>query len=210
MSTKIGIISDVHATPEPVEEALSIFKDHDVDLSICAGDIAGYGNELDQTLRLLVDNECQMILGNHDLWFLDAAITKETEWIAECYKNTPLTLDYLLEGKTIYVVHARPPSSQMNGIKLLDEDGKLMPELKDQWRTELEQYAYDVLIIGHTHQVYAEQLGSTLLINPGSTVFNHTCAILTLPEMVVEVFPLSNKEPLLAWNWGMHQISGSL
>jgi len=206
MSTKIGIISDVHATPEPVKEALSIFQEEHVDLSICAGDIAGYGNELEQTLQLLVDSECQMILGNHDLWFLDTAITKENKWIEDCYKNTPLTLDYLIEGKNIYVVHAHPPSSQVKGIKLLDEDGKLMPELKDQWQIEIDKYAYDVLIVGHTHQVYAEQLGSTLLINPGSTVFNHTCAILSLPDMEVEIFPLSNKEPLLAWNWGMNQI----
>ena len=61
----------------------------------------------------------------------------------------------------------------------------------------------DVLIVGHTHQVFSEQLGDVLVINPGSTTFNHTCAILTLPEMKVDIFPLSNKEPILCWNWSM-------
>jgi len=203
MSTKIGLISDVHATPEPVKEALSVFQDEHVEFNICAGDIAGYGNELDQTLQLLVDSECKMILGNHDVWFLDSHLAKENKWITNIYKNTPLTLDFLIEGKNIYVVHASPPTFQMNGIKLLDKEGKLLLDQKDLWQTNIDQYGYDVLIVGHTHQVFAEQLGRTLLINPGSTVFNHTCAILTLPEMDVQIIPLSNKEPVMAWHWGM-------
>ena len=48
--------------------------------------------------------------------------------------------------------------------------------------------------------------GDLLVVNPGSTLFNHTCAILSLPEMAVEVFSLSGKEPLLVWNWGMQYI----
>ncbi|HEC11905.1 MAG TPA: metallophosphoesterase, partial [Acidiferrobacteraceae bacterium] len=42
MPTKIGIISDLHATPAPVAEALSIFDQQGVDEVLCAGDIAGY------------------------------------------------------------------------------------------------------------------------------------------------------------------------
>ena len=140
MSTKIGLISDVHATPEPVKEAFSIFQKEHVEFSICAGDIAGYGNELEQTLKLLVDHECQMILGNHDLWFLDSAAAEENRWITNLYKNTPLTRDFLIKGKNIYVVHASPPSSQMIGIKLLDEEGKLLTEQKDRWKTKIGNY----------------------------------------------------------------------
>ncbi len=208
MPVKIGLISDVHATPAPVKEALSVFQDEHVEFSICAGDMAGYGTELDETLRLLVDNNCHMILGNHDIWFLDSPFAKENRWIGTIYKNTPITLDFLIEEKNIHVVHASPPSSQAKGIKLLDEEGKLLMDQKDQWQTNIDQYGYDVLIVGHTHQVFAEQLGRTLVLNPGSTIFNHTCAILTLPEMDVQIIPLSNEEPLMAWNWGMNQMMG--
>ena len=44
--TSIGLISDVHATPTPIEEALSIFKQAGVEQVFCAGDIAGYGDQL--------------------------------------------------------------------------------------------------------------------------------------------------------------------
>ena len=41
-----------------------------------------------------------------------------------------------------------------------------------------------VLLVGHTHQVFCEQLGNTLVINPGSTRFKRTCAILSLPDLL--------------------------
>ncbi len=59
----IGLISDVHAAPEPVAEALAIFTQAGVDQVFCAGDIAGYMDELEPTIKLLVDNGCKTIMG---------------------------------------------------------------------------------------------------------------------------------------------------
>ena len=53
MSYKIGLISDVHAAAKPVSEALSIFRKNNVDEVFCLGDIAGYGDELKETVQLL-------------------------------------------------------------------------------------------------------------------------------------------------------------
>ncbi len=63
-------------------------------------------------------------------------------------------------------------------------------------------FKHDVLIVGHTHQVFAEQLGRTLVINPGSPRFNHCCAVLSLPDMTVEWFALSGEMINYTWNWG--------
>ena len=198
---KIGLISDVHATVEPLREALTLFRQNHVDTTICVGDIAGYGEELDQTVKVLIESKCQTISGNHDIWYLSASVPEEKKWIKDFFSTLPATLDFSAYGKQIHVVHASPPDSNMKGIKLLDEHGEIMPDRKAQWSKNLEKFDYDVLIVGHTHQVFAERLGNILIINPGSTKFNHTCAILTLPELTVQVFPLSNKEPLKTWNW---------
>jgi len=186
---KLGLISDVHAAVDPLREALTLFRQHHVDTTICVGDIAGYGEEL------------EIISGNHDIWYLDTPIPEEKKWIKDFFSTLPETLDFSAEGKQIHIVHASPPNSNMKGIKLLDEQGEIMPDRKSQWSKNLEKFGYDVLIVGHTHQVFAEKLGNILIINPGSTKFNHTCAILKLPELTVQVFPLSNKEPLKTWNW---------
>jgi len=203
VSVKVGIISDVHATPAPVQEALGIFQREAVDTILCAGDIAGYGRKLEQTVTLLRGHSCHVTLGNHDLWWLNRC-DYQTEGPTEKYLRTlPTVIDLSFEKKKIHMVHASPPESLQEGIKLLDENAVLLQEQKDYWVDHLKTFPFDVLVVGHTHQVFVEQLGHVLVINPGSTLFNHTCAVLTLPEMDVQIFSLSGKEPVMSWNWGL-------
>jgi len=198
---KIGLISDVHATAAPLAEALALFKQHHVDMTICAGDIAGYGTELAQTIDLLIESKCKIIAGNHDVWYVKNPANDENKRNKDFFSALPKTLNFSAAGKQVYVVHASPPHSIMDGINLLDEHANIKPEQKKQWTDTLDEFDYDVLIVGHTHQVFAEKLGKTLVINPGSTKFNHACTILTLPELTVEVLPLSNEEIVKTWNW---------
>lgn len=207
MSTKIGLISDVHATAAPLAEALSIFKREGVDTILCAGDIAGYGDELDQTVELL-QGTCQAIAGNHDLWYLERHSNNTGD---QCDPGTslfleklPTTVEMAIESRSLYMVHASPPRSYLDGIKLLDAEGNLDPGLRQEWTRRLAGFSHEVLIVGHTHQVYAERLGETLVVNPGSTRFNHTCATLTFPGLEFRLYPLSNKTPLKTWNWGIN------
>lgn len=207
MTVKIGLISDVHAAAAPLQEALRIFSEERVEAILCAGDIAGYGTQLEQTVATLIKSGCRAIVGNHDLWHLSRA-EDENQFngpIEGYLRSLYSTEKIAFAGKIIFMVHASPPDSLLNGIRLLDEEGALIRAQADDWSEALQQVAYDVLVVGHTHQVFAEQLGDVLVINPGSTLFNHTCAILTLPEMEVRFIPLSGKQPLLSWNWGMLQ-----
>jgi putative phosphoesterase len=207
--TKIGLLSDVHATPGPLNEALRLFKSEDVDVILCAGDIAGYMDELPQTIKLLADNDCMTIMGNHDLLYVDHNEDNTDDSSITFLKQLPVTYADIIEGKSVYMVHAEPPDSCHGGIKLLDKNGELMADRIEQWTEKLQSFDYDVLIVGHTHQVFAEKIGDMLVVNPGSSVFNNCCAILRLPEMTVELFPLSGKKIQKTWNWGEHVIYGN-
>jgi len=208
MSIKIGLVSDVHASPEPLLEALQYFQRAGVAAIFCPGDIVGYGTEASATVRLLQRFGCRAVIGNHDLWRLEQ--TAGNDGPVEHYLRTlSVAVETEIAGVSIYMVHASPPASLMDGIRLRDEYGELIPEQLRIWQEILADFPHDILIVGHTHQVIAERLGRTLVINPGSSRFNHSCAILTLPEMTVETVPLEGKEPLLAWNWGMGGLSGS-
>jgi len=203
MSVKIGLISDIHAAAGPLRKALTVFDQEHVDLVLCAGDVAGYGTELAQSVQLLAESGCTTILGNHDLWFMEQQIEGLDKGSADFFLNLPKTWEATIEGKRIFAVHASPPRSMRIGITLLDQDANILPVALEQWTRELERYDFDVLIVGHTHQVFAEQLGDILVINPGSTVFNHTCAILSLPDLNVQTVPLSGKKTRKIWHWGM-------
>lgn len=214
MPTKVGLISDTHSTTAPLNEALAIFEREKVNSIICAGDIAGYGeDQLEETIDLLQKNNCLMISGNHD--HCDDTVThgSSSDKIIKFFDSLPTHLELIIEDKSIYVVHASPPDEQHGGIKLLDPEGRVFTDRKAHWENELKYFDYDILIVGHTHQIFCETLGNTLgntlVINPGSTTFNHNCSILYLPEMSVQNFALSGKTPIKVWNWGMIRASMS-
>jgi putative phosphoesterase len=206
--TLIGLISDVHAAPEPVAEALAIFSKAGVSQVLCAGDIAGYMDHLEETINLLIENDCQTIMGNHDLLYIDHHEDESDNRAITFLKHLPATFETVIEGKSVYMVHAQPPDECHGGIKLLDKTGQVQADRVELWCERLQSFNSDVLVVGHTHQVFAEVVANTLVINPGSSVFNNCCAILRLPEMTVETFSLSGKEIEKTWNWGEHVIYG--
>ena len=97
--TRIGLISDVHATPKPVEEALAIFSNAGVEHIVCAGDIAGYGNQLDETVALLIESGCQSIRGNHELMYLKSVEGDEETSVSKFFKQLPSFLDFTMVSK---------------------------------------------------------------------------------------------------------------
>lgn len=198
---KLGLIGDPHARPGPLTEALQVFAREQVDAIWCTGDIAGYGEELEETVELLKAQACQCILGNHEQWYLDQDEDQPDSPVWQYFDKLPVVRQTVMEDVDIYMVHASPPDSLTDGIRLLDQKGRVISMQKHIWTDRLRDFEHDVLIIGHTHQVYAEKLGSTLVINPGSTWFNHCCAILTLPDLQVQWFALDG-DIVPSWYWG--------
>ena len=207
MTTRIGLISDVHSSPEALAEALQVFAEQRVDDIICAGDIAGYYDGLLPTIQLLAGSNCKTIVGNHDQSWLQENIEDQDDGDSSEIRNylqqLPQTLQFSIEGKRLFVVHANPPSEQHGGIKLRNRYGEMVEERKTKWSQLLTDFEYDVLIVGHTHQVYAEQLGPVLVVNPGSVPFNHSCMILSLPDLRVETYALGDREIIHCWNFSL-------
>ena len=203
MTTRIGLISDVHSSPGMLAEALRIFADERVDDIICAGDIAGYYEDLAPTVQLLRESGCKAIIGNHDQEWLEKSAPAENRQVRDWLEQLPQTLELEIERLRLFVVHANPPSEQHGGIKLRNRDGELVEERMLDWAGQLAEYDYDVLVVGHTHQVFAEKLGDMLVINPGSVPFNHSCMILSLPDLRTETIALGNREIVKCWNFSM-------
>ena len=209
MPTRLGLISDVHASPAALQEALDIFARKKVSGLICAGDIAGYFDTLLPTIELLKKSRCKSIMGNHDQDYLELHAENRSTPEYKFLQALPEKLELNFENKSIYVVHAEPPCLQHGGIKLLDQQGEIIISRKQHWDSQLKAFSHDVLIVGHTHQVFAQRLGNTFVVNPGSTAFNHSCMILSLPDMTVETFALEKRSIIKCWNFSMLYGSGS-
>lgn len=200
----IGLLSDLHSTPAAVAEALSIFREAGVDEVFCAGDIAGYRDGVQETVALLQESRCRSVLGNHDVGYLQGDAAGSDDPVAAYFRQLPVFIDTEIEGRRVYVVHAEPPDAYHGGIRLRDRTGAVQPDRIAHWAAQLSSLACDVLVVGHTHQVFAEAVGNMLVVNPGSAAFNHSCAILSLPDLRVQVFPLSGKDVRQVWQWGDH------
>lgn len=205
MTIQLGLISDVHAFAGPVEQALSEFSRRGVDRVICLGDIAGYGEQLETTVELLQQAGAEAIRGNHEQWYLDRyeAGNGEPGPVYDWFATLPCTRSETIAGISTFMVHASPPGSLVAGIRLLDEHGQLIAAEQEFWSAELNRVEYELLLVGHVHQAYAQQLGKVMLVNPGSTAYNHSCAILRLPELAIEWIALSGRSIQWSWNWGM-------
>ena len=176
-----------------------------VDEIVCAGDIAGYYDTVIPTVELLMESGCHAIQGNHDQQFLATPPQPGEARIRDWLAALPLTLSFEREGMSLLTVHAEPPAAQSGGLRLLDAAGEPRPDRLQEWQDRLAGFDHDLLIVGHTHQVYALAIGDTFVVNPGSTVFNHSCMILSLPERKVEILALGGREVVKCWNFGMLQ-----
>jgi len=190
MPTKLGLVSDVHAMVAPLRRAFEIFAAEGVKAVICAGDVTGYHAELRGVVHLLTEKDCWVIRGNHDARALRHPWPHEREFVEPFFSRLPDFMDLIVEGLRVYVVHATPPDSRIKGIDLVGFEGTVNPRKRADWETRLEGFDHDVLIVGHIHRPFAETLGRTLVVNPGSTCFNYTCATLTLPDRTVKFFDL--------------------
>ncbi|MFW2373574.1 MAG: metallophosphoesterase family protein [Gammaproteobacteria bacterium] len=201
MHYKLGLVSDVHATARPLAQALELLTEKGVDDIVCLGDIAGYGVELDETVKLLERYHCQSILGNHDLWYMQQHEDSPSDYARQYFTQLPRYYRFKRQDIEFYCVHANPPDALMGGIRLYDENGQLLPQQISEWTQALQGCDFEFLFVGHTHQYFDQQLANTRVINPGSTKFNNSCAMLSLPEQQVDFFSLNGGSLLRSWNW---------
>ncbi len=199
MTHRIGLLGDIHSSLAPLHDALARFRAEAVDCIVCTGDIAGYGgNELEQVVHLLRDAGCKAVAGNHDL----AARKRVKGRLREFFMSLPRAIDLEIGNTRIHVVHGEPPAKPWGGIRLLDQRGALIQTRVQEWTRRLEGFDYDILVTGHTHQCFSERLGGMLVINPGSTLFNHSCMILDLPQQQVKLLGVGGRQPVPVWHWG--------
>jgi predicted phosphodiesterase len=193
--TKLGIISDVHSDLPMLDAALRRMREMGCEIILCAGDLVDGDVFPDEVVARLAVERVPTIRGNHDRWALQHAgmLRNESRRRVDLRRDgppdfddesrvfgggaelAPATLAYLaklptsidldVEGVRLAVHHARPSNipnvGDMVGIETRTTSPAVMETLRDLTGA-------DVLIVGHTHERFAQRLPGGLVCNPGA------------------------------------------
>jgi len=169
---RILLIADIHAN-WPALQALQ----EPFDVCLCLGDLVDYALEPAPCIEWVRQNARHVVRGNHDhgaaqnvvvsgqngFRFLTAVtrqLTRERTPAAglRYLAGLPLTRMVTLDETRLLLVHATPRDP-------LDE---WAPAEVAFWERRLQGVDADVVCVGHTHVPYVLEVGSTLVVNPGS------------------------------------------
>lgn len=174
----IGVVSDIHCQHAALESAISAMSP--VDALICLGDVVDQTRFCNRTVAMLRDAGAMTILGNHDEGFLaglgrlsGSVAPDHASWLA----SRPVRIEFEQDGHSLLAVHSTPWKSGHAYISPAD------PQL-----ARFAEGGHDVVLYGHTHQPLIRQIGTALVVNPGSvgegrptsTGFKRSCALIDL------------------------------
>ncbi len=166
----VGIISDSHDDLGSIERAVEIFQRMGVDEIIHLGDLIS-----PFSLNPIINSGIpfRLLRGNNDAEALTAISVLESDGV-----YYPGPVEVLLSGKKALLFHGfgSKELTKLSAIQLA-RSGR-----------------FDFVIYGHTHEVHVEEVGGTLVINPGESCGKLTgrksVAILETGEKSVEVLDL--------------------
>jgi putative phosphoesterase len=178
---RITLIADIHGNLPALQAVLQHAQNYYAAKKILnLGDMIGYGPFPDEVVKAIRGIQFINILGNYDKKVLSKANRKEgwqkikspdkRQLFAWTYhalskssrkylRSLPESKKITLSGKTIMMTHGSPDSHTEH----------LLPDMPKARFSELAGIAgTDIVLSGHSHQAYSEDVDGTLFVNPGS------------------------------------------
>ncbi|MBL8546446.1 MAG: metallophosphoesterase family protein [Hyphomonadaceae bacterium] len=176
---RIGVVSDIHCNIAALEHALGLMGP--IDQLFALGDVIDEFRFSAPVVGLLRARGALTIRGNHEQVFFDGPGAEarlgavEDAALANWLATRPSEAELELLGQRMLLVHATPWPSNYDYV----------PPGSSAFSRFAEVDA-DIVLYGHTHQPVVRKVGSTLVINPGSTGigrphdegFVQSCAVL--------------------------------
>jgi predicted phosphodiesterase len=175
----IALLSDVHGNAVALEAVLRDLEALGPDRVVCLGDVAGWGPQPSECVRLLAEAGCAVVMGNSDAWMLspepfsepteEQRRNEEIEWwcrsqlgpedLATLGAYEPTVDLELGEDALLLCCHGSPRS--YNDPMHSDTPGGVLDAM-------LAGVGADAVAAGHTHVPMVRRHGELLLVNPGS------------------------------------------
>jgi putative phosphoesterase len=174
---KIAIISDIHGNCLALETVLADIKTAGVDQMVCLGDVIQGGPQPTETLAIMRELVCPIVMGNTDDWMLTGTtaeavtelqkeirawtVSQLSETDLEFMKQFAPTVEIELnENKKLLCFHGSPKSYDDHILPPMDD-----PELAELLGEDLSTRIYTG---GHVHSQIVRRIGDTFYFRPGS------------------------------------------
>ncbi|HEX9908418.1 MAG TPA: metallophosphoesterase family protein [Thermoplasmata archaeon] len=168
---RIALVADIHSNLQALEAVSEKIARAGADITLCAGDIVGYGANPNECCRIAKAMAQRSVAGNHDL----AALTKDTSSFNPFAARAALwTADQLKHEEQAYLRSLNVAEKvEFRGIGIAIHHGS--PSSVDEYVFEdgatqdlMELAKAQVLVLGHTHVPFVREYKGGMIVNPGS------------------------------------------
>ena len=188
---RIIVLSDIHGNCLALETALADITKTSFDHIVCNGDMIQGGPQPHETVGLLREMNCSIVMGNSDAWLMTGVETDAHLISEERRKKLNIVRAWSLsklDEEDCAFINSFPPTATVDlghGRSLLAFHGSptsfdqfLLPSTpEDEFQEILKPYADNILTGGHMHLQYTRRLrdSQNFFFNPGSVgvAYNH-------------------------------------
>jgi putative phosphoesterase len=176
---KVAIIADIHGNAVALQTALSAIEEESPDRIICLGDVVANGPQPSESLDIVRELDCPVVLGNTDEALLSPEEIENRDqnperikdllrWGAEQLSDEQMksirrfepTIEIQLSDERQLLCYHGTPRSHSEAI-----GATTPPDELDEWFVETDA---QVLVGGHTHiQLFRRHRGA-IIVNTGS------------------------------------------
>lgn len=188
---RVAVLSDVHGNCLALETALADIRATSADHILCNGDMIQSGPQPRETVQLLREIHCSIVMGNSDAWLMTGVETDAHLISEERRRKLDLVRAWSLSQlsvEDVVFINAFQPTIKLDlghNRPLLAFHGSptsfdqfLLPSTpEDEFQNTLQPYADHILTGGHTHLQFTRRLrdSQNFFFNPGSVgvAYNH-------------------------------------
>lgn len=153
---KIAVFSDVHSCYSKMAAVFEDMEKYQIDQFICLGDIIGYGDQPEETLKLLMEKNVVSVRGNHELAMFD---TKYLECFPKAIKQPLLDNIVMLSTKSVRYLENTPACLKLENCHFVhgtppDKLTTYIYDVSDYYLKSLFNNTQEqIFFTGHTHKL---------------------------------------------------------
>jgi predicted phosphodiesterase len=151
---RVAVISDIHGNFEALKRVIKNIEQSKVDKIMCLGDMIGYGPQPEEVVQLIIENQIDCILGNHERALIDDqrlnTFSSNAKTSLEITRNLisektvafirNLSINHVLDD--FLFVHGTPPDSVSTYFDRLSDE---------EYEHIFQELQQTVAFVGHTH-----------------------------------------------------------